>query len=150
MNDTRRKQGSLLYDEDRNRIDIRFRLNDYYGDLHCGETMDVLIDDVFRIIVPLDDNYSFDAGANKAQINHASFGINFGINKTQQKIIALMVEKPEITAGQIAELIGVTKRQIELSISKLKSLGIIERKGARKNGHWMYPLFEVSLRSRYE
>ena len=45
MNDTRQKQGSLLYDEDRDRIDIRFGLNDYYGGLHCGETMDVLIDE---------------------------------------------------------------------------------------------------------
>ena len=38
------KQGSLLYDEERDRIDIRFGLNDYYGGLHCGETMEVLID----------------------------------------------------------------------------------------------------------
>jgi predicted HTH transcriptional regulator len=95
--------------------------------------------------VPLDDSYSFDAGTDKAQINHGdvgkdvgiNFGINFGINETQQKIVALMVENPTITSGEIAELIGITKRQIELNISKLKSLGIIERKGARKNGQWI-------------
>ena len=44
MNDTGRKQGSLLYDEERDRIDIRFGLHDYYGGLYCDETMDVLID----------------------------------------------------------------------------------------------------------
>lgn len=38
------KQGSLFYDENQDRIDIRFGLNDYYGGLHCGETMDVLLD----------------------------------------------------------------------------------------------------------
>ena len=38
------KQGSLLYDEERDRVDIRFGVNDYYGGLHCGETMEVLID----------------------------------------------------------------------------------------------------------
>ena len=35
--------GSLIYDEERDRIDIRFGLDDYYGGLHCGETMDVLV-----------------------------------------------------------------------------------------------------------
>jgi len=39
----KKKQGSLVYDEDRDRIDIRFGLDEYYGGLHCGETMDVLI-----------------------------------------------------------------------------------------------------------
>lgn len=38
------KQGALVYDEETDRIDIRFGLDDYYGGLHCGETIDVLID----------------------------------------------------------------------------------------------------------
>ena len=112
-----------------------------YVKLYSGKDPELLDGDIFRIIVPLDDSYSFDAGADKAQINHVDFGINFGINnginETQRKIIALMVAKSEITAEQIAESIGVTKRQIELSISKLKELGIISREGARKNGRWI-------------
>jgi len=48
-----------------------------------------------------------------------------------------MAANPEITAGQIAETVGVTKRQVESNISKLKSLGIIERDGARKSGRWI-------------
>ena len=109
----------------------------HYVKLYSGKDPELIDGDVFRIIVPLDDNYSADAGADKAQINHANFGINFGINETQQKITELMAATPEITAGQIAESIGVTKRQIELSISKLKSLGVVKREGARKNGHWI-------------
>jgi ATP-dependent DNA helicase RecG len=116
-----------------------------YGRLYSGKAPELIDGDVFRIIVPLDDSYSFDAGADKAQINHSDFGINFGINfgkdfginETQQKIVALMVENPAIISGEIAESIGITKRQVELNISKLKSLGVIERKGARKNGHWI-------------
>lgn len=38
------KTGSLIYNEDYDRIDIRFGLDDYYGGLHCGETMDVFIE----------------------------------------------------------------------------------------------------------
>ena len=112
-----------------------------YVKIYSGQLPELIDGDVFRIIVPIDDSYSFDASADKPQINHVDFGIifgiNFGINETQQKITALMAANPEITAGQIAESIGITKRQIELSISKLKALGIIKRKGARKNGLWI-------------
>jgi len=75
----------------------------------------------------------------KSQIG-INFGINFGINETQKKIVELMVAKPDITAGELAEIVGVTKRQIESSISKLKALGVVERIGSRKGGHWSVKL----------
>lgn len=37
------KTGALIFDERTDRFDIRFDLNDYYGGLHCGECLDVLI-----------------------------------------------------------------------------------------------------------
>ncbi len=38
------KQGALLYNPENNRMDIRFNLKDYYGGLHCGTGMEVLLD----------------------------------------------------------------------------------------------------------
>ena len=38
------KQGVLIYDNESGRMDIRFGLDDYYGGLHCGMTMEALID----------------------------------------------------------------------------------------------------------
>lgn len=38
------KQGVLIYNKQSERMDIRFSLEDYYGGLHCGTTMEVLID----------------------------------------------------------------------------------------------------------
>lgn len=35
------KQGTLVMDTNTGRMDIRFGLEDYYGGLHCGTTMDV-------------------------------------------------------------------------------------------------------------
>ena len=37
------RQGVLIYDQDTDRMDIRFVLEDYYGGLHCGETMEVFV-----------------------------------------------------------------------------------------------------------
>lgn len=39
------RQGTMVADEESGRMDIRFGLMDYYGGLHCGECLDVLIDD---------------------------------------------------------------------------------------------------------
>ena len=37
------KHGVLVYDKESERMDVRFGLNDYYGGLHCGTTMEVLV-----------------------------------------------------------------------------------------------------------
>ena len=35
------KQGALIFDEYRDRYDIRFDIADYYGGLHCGDCLEV-------------------------------------------------------------------------------------------------------------
>lgn len=35
--------GSLIYDEKTERMDIRFGLEEYYGGLHCGTGMEVML-----------------------------------------------------------------------------------------------------------
>jgi ATP-dependent DNA helicase RecG len=74
-------------------------------------------------------NYGVSIGMNN--------GINFGINRSQKRIIELMSANPTTTASQIAESIGISKRQVEANISKLRSLGMIERVGARRSGYWI-------------
>ena len=37
------KTGALVLQESTGRIDIRFSPTDYYGGLHCGQTLDVKI-----------------------------------------------------------------------------------------------------------
>ena len=37
------RQGVLIYDHDTDRMDIRFDLDDYYGGLHCGTSMEVFV-----------------------------------------------------------------------------------------------------------
>ena len=91
---------------------------------------------MFRIVVPLDNNYSYDVEAEKSV--GIDVDITIGImNETRKKIIELMTERPSITAKEIAESIEITQRRVESNISQLKAAGIIERTGTRKNGHWV-------------
>jgi len=43
---------------------------------------------------------------------------------------------PEITAEQIGKILGVSERSAETYIKKLKSEGLIERIGGKKEGTW--------------
>ena len=42
------RKGCLIYDEGSGRMDIRFGLAEYYGGLHCGEGMEVILDGNWR------------------------------------------------------------------------------------------------------
>jgi ATP-dependent DNA helicase RecG len=51
--------------------------------------------------------------------------------------MAIMREKPTISAKIIAEEIGITTRGVEKSIRELKKAGLVERVGSAKGGHWV-------------
>ncbi len=59
-----------------------------------------------------------------------------GTNQTQIKIINLIKINPTITTQQMAEIIGITKRNIEKNIKVLKDKNLIMRKGGKKEGYW--------------
>jgi len=65
-----------------------------------------------------------------------AFARAFAGNETQKKIVALMLEQPEITAKVIAEQIGLTLRGVQKSIDELKKDGIVEHVGPTKSGRW--------------
>jgi ATP-dependent DNA helicase RecG len=73
----------------------------------------------------------------KTETGHDDFGVNFGANETQQKILELMIANPNIKAQEIADAIGMTKRNVEYAIRALKKAGAVDRVGAAKNGRWV-------------
>ncbi len=58
------------------------------------------------------------------------------LNKTQQKILSFIKRNPNISTSDIAVQIGISKRNIEVNIFKLKELGLLIRIGPAKSGHW--------------
>jgi len=120
-----------------------------YVSKYSGKDPEMIDGDIFKIIVPLDDNYSFDMHGNGETSVAASKntenkiysangnGINSGINDLRNKIISLLHETPQITAQQIADFLNMDRRKIESHIRVLKKSGIVKREGARKNGRWV-------------
>ena len=58
------------------------------------------------------------------------------LNTTQRKIVEILSENPEITGASLSEQIGISKRNIEANIKKLREFGILIRHGSSKGGYW--------------
>ena len=46
-------------------------------------------------------------------------------------------DNPRVSARQISEEIGINTRNVQNHIKSLKNLGLIERIGSPKSGHWV-------------
>jgi predicted HTH transcriptional regulator len=77
-------------------------------------------------------------GQNKTHDVGINVGTNVGVNvgTNEDKVIMLLRKDSKLTAKTIAATLGLTDRQVERILSKLKSEGKILRHGASKNGYW--------------
>ena len=81
-----------------------------------------------------------ESSVEKFGVNADKFGdtseIQKKVSKTAQKIIDLVISDPSITADNMANKIGVTKRAIEKNIKSLRGMGILVHEGSDKAGYW--------------
>ena len=95
-----------------------------YGRLYSGADPEFIEDDVFRIIQPLNENYSFDAE------NEVSG------QKTTQNILNAMKDKPNVTISELSEICGITVDGVKWQLRNLTKSGRISRIGGDRGGHW--------------
>ena len=55
---------------------------------------------------------------------------------TQEKIIKLIKENPNITQAEMSKILDITRDGISYNIKVLKDEGKIRRVGATKKGYW--------------
>lgn len=116
-----------------------------YSKYYSGKDPLFVEDDVFRIIVPLDDAYSFDYGieagsskviesnnADKMPINAGKTLVN-SLSAQQNSIIQFAKETGSIKSRQVEELLGVKQRRARRILEELVNMGILERQGAYKS-----------------
>ncbi len=56
--------------------------------------------------------------------------------KTDQKIIALIRQKPELTRQELAIELGITDSSVKYQRKKMQDKGLLRRVGPDKGGHW--------------
>ena len=56
--------------------------------------------------------------------------------KTTQKIVAAIIENPDISIEELATVCNLTREGINYNIRNLKRRGVLRRVGPDKGGHW--------------
>ena len=68
--------------------------------------------------------------------DQSSNSIFFVLNDTQTKILDLLKTDNTLTGASLADRIGISKRNIEQNIRKIKEKGFIKRHGSERKGYW--------------
>ena len=70
--------------------------------------------------------------------NEQDVVINVAINvvTNEDKVLSLLKQDNTLSASMLANSLGITQRQAQRILSKLKEEGKILRHGANKNGYW--------------
>lgn len=97
---------------------------------------------LFRSLSPMEDRQKIGktSAKNLKSIGETSVkarkSIGVELNATQKSIIDLLSENVQMSGTELAEQIGISKRNIETNIKKLKEKGILVRHGSARAGYW--------------
>ena len=126
-----------------------------YSKYYSGEEPSFMEGDVFRIVVPLNDAYSFDFGtgtANKNQESADKVPINAdktsesadkvpinadktskdGLSMQQKSVLEYVWENGKITSHQAELLLQVKQRRARVILGEMVDAGLLEKQGAYK------------------
>ena len=119
----------------------------HYAEKYSGKLPEIIDEDVFKAIVPLDDEYSYDmeilkaADKVKAKRTQSVSAENVDNlcngNELRVKILELIRQNSKISASSIAKKVGIATRNVQSHIQALKNAGYIERIGKTSNGYWI-------------
>lgn len=84
-------------------------------------------DDIFRVSIPL----------KKEDADKVTDKVTEKVTENQRNIIEIISDNKWITIIELSNIVGVSPRKIKENIRKLKELGLIERIGPDKGGHWI-------------
>ncbi|MDR0946568.1 MAG: winged helix-turn-helix transcriptional regulator [Ruminococcus sp.] len=107
-----------------------------YAKRYSGKEPELIDGDVFRTVVPLDDDYSFDGEDDEFKTPNKT---PFKTPRTDSEVLILkyIAKNPKISQKSLIEISGLSKRTVQESFKNLQTEGIIFRDGAKKNGAWV-------------
>lgn len=117
-----------------------------YSKYYSGKKPEFLEGDVFRIIVPLDEGYSYDFGqvvsnlenADKMPISADKVPINTDKNlenllsEQQKQVFQYVKENGKVTSHQVEELLYVKQRRARIILNEMTQLGLLVKQGSYK------------------
>ena len=110
-----------------------------YSKFYSGKEPEFAEGDVFRIVVPLDEEYSYDFGQDSGRINQSNQSDQSNqslLTEDEQRLLDMIKEYPDMTNALLAQTLGWSVSRVKYYVQKLKKSGKIKRKGTSRNGSW--------------
>lgn len=112
-----------------------------YSQYYSGQEPKFVESDVFRIIVPLNETFSFDFGQNgqtnqSDQSDQSDQLDQMKLSDDEIALLELIKEHPDMTNPCLAETLGWSVSRVKYYIQKFKQYEIIRRKGTSRKGRW--------------
>ncbi len=62
--------------------------------------------------------------------------IQMTLSKNSPKCLIITRKNPKITQVELSKIVGINEKNVRNNIKKLKDMGVLERVGSAKGGHW--------------
>lgn len=114
-----------------------------YSKYYSGQEPEFIEGDVFKIIVPLNDEYSFDFGITKNETKSATnetedATIKLNLTENEKKLVMLIRENPSITQNELHEKSAIPIGTVKRILPRLQQKGVISREGNNRCGKWIF------------
>lgn len=104
---------------------------------HTGHGIPTIVEKYGKDVFEIENNYIRCTILFNQDVIDQIDNKNVGLNKTEKKVIELLIENPSLTSIELSEKIGVTKRTIERTFKSLQEKKMIERVGSKRDGNWI-------------
>ena len=62
--------------------------------------------------------------------------VTLKVTVNQKRIVELIRKNPNVTQGELADIIGITRKSVIANMKKRQENELIKRIGVDKNGYW--------------
>lgn len=114
------------------RIFLNMRLTE-----HTGHGIPTIVEKYGKDVFEIESNYIRCTIPFEQEVIDQTDNKNVGLNKTEKKVIEILIENSSLTSIELSEKIGVTKRTIERAFKSLQEKKMIERIGSKRDGNWI-------------
>lgn len=115
-----------------------------YSKFYSGAEPSFVEGDVFRIIVPLDDAYSFDFNYTKNKTyepknepNEPKKEWDLGLSENEKQLLNYIEDEATITQKELSEKMNISISTVKRNLFKLKEKGLLIHEGNKRSGKWI-------------
>lgn len=108
-----------------------------YVQVYSGKDPQMIEGDVFRTIIPLDDNYSYDLDLEGKKTEKESEVDLSDLTEMESKVYKVICEGVAIKRSEISAASGVSDVSVKRAIASLTRKGLIIRIGSDTSGRWV-------------